>query len=83
MSAFTQAGVSREDADIYAEGLRRGGAVSARACRTRTHHGCRRSWIGLQCTCGRRRGHRPAGSRSMQTKAHTRLIKFAKSASYT
>ena len=27
MSGFTQAGVSREDADIYAEGLRRGGAV--------------------------------------------------------
>ena len=27
MGALTQAGVSKEDADIYAEGLRRGGAV--------------------------------------------------------
>ena len=48
VGALTQAGVSKEDADIYAEGLRRGGASSAPGYRTRTQHGSRRLWIVLR-----------------------------------
>ena len=49
LGALTQAGVSKEDADIYTpKDCGAAAQSSARACRTRTHHGSRRLWIALQ-----------------------------------
>ena len=85
VGALTQAGVSKEDADIYAEGLRRGGAVvSARVPdgdAARLQAIMDRSAVNVR-NVPRPTG-RPAGSRSILTKAHTRPIRFAKSASCT
>ena len=48
VGALTQAGVSEDDADIYAEGLRRGRAVVSARAPDADAHGCKRSWTGLQ-----------------------------------
>ena len=32
VGALTEAGISKDEADVYAEGLRRGGAVVSRSC---------------------------------------------------
>ena len=83
VGALTQAGVNNEDADIYAEGLRRGGAVvSARvpdADASRLQAIMDRSAVNAR---ERAAAYRQTGwQSSIQTKAPTRLIKFAKSAS--
>jgi hypothetical protein len=83
VGALTQAGISKEDADIYAEGLRRGGAVvSARvtdADAPRLQAIMDRSAVNVReraAAIGK-----SDGSPSTRRRCHTLRSKFAKSVS--
>jgi len=82
---LTQAGVGKDEADIYAESLRRGGAVVSARVAMSMPRVCRRYWIARPfalpteppCTGS------PAGRHSIRMRPLTRRTRCARSVAFT
>jgi hypothetical protein len=83
IGALTQAGVGKEDADVYAEGLRRGGAVVSARVADAERPACKASWIARpsEAPTGARPTAGPDGSPSTRARRPTRRSRCAGSVS--